>query len=80
MRPDMKIDRYEISNQLEFRFCLHEKVIPGRSEISSVYFSCKVIENKYGGEKYHGKPIINNYYNYYQLLRLFPPQSVLLIH
>ena len=33
MRPDMKNDRYEISNRFEFYFCLYQKVILGRPEI-----------------------------------------------
>ena len=34
--------RYYISNWFEFRFCVHEKVISGRLEISSVQFPCKI--------------------------------------
>ena len=36
MRPDMKNDRYEISNRFEFCFCLHEKIVSGRPENSCV--------------------------------------------
>ena len=66
MRPDMKNDRYEISNRFEFCFCLHEKVISGRPENSCMQFPCKILlvhfENKYGREKKHWKTTIIDRY------------------